>query len=438
MNTSEPHFVQTKPLSKATRARLAVDHTPNMVLWVLEEGEIVDANKTAEKLGYSQAQLCALSLLDILADMDAEQWAKYWQMAQDQEKLELETQCCQKDGRSLPVRLCLKVIEHKDQTYGLLFINDASKEAEKNGRAATKQALKEIELLAQVNELNRELNQALSESSVFDTVAHYIPQIIEADRTSIALLTEDGEHFQLYGLTDEVEARTIDTIYPLADTNIERAIRENRLIVELNMRNDFLPHLLSHMNAPLVIGGKAIGTLNVGSKEANAYSAHDQQILLQIASLLASNINQRLLAQTESALAATADEARRMELLNEMGQQMNLAGSESDIFDVANRYTPLIVRADRANVALLTAEGDYFEVFALQNSPDDILDGRRLPVWQSAAGMAARDRRVINTPDLHLDNFSDNQKLAEQGLRSSLVAPIQVGDKIFGSLSVAS
>lgn len=427
--TEQPEY--TNPIDP-NWAQLAVDFMPEMLLGVLETGQIVITNKAVERLGYTQTELRSLNLADIVPDFTAAVWNQQWQASQQQERVDIRTECCTKDGRLQPVHISLKQVEYQGQALACLFAHSIQREESDEPMA------KQIELLAQVNELSRELNLALSEASVFDIVATYIPKVIDADWTSIALLTDDEEHFQLYALTDSGQGRSLNTIYPLAGTNIEKAIQGKQLVVQLNTYDEALPHLLSHMNAPLIIGGKALGTLNVGSKKANAYSSHDEQILQHIAAKLAANINQRLLAQTEAALAAMEDEARRLELLNEMGQQMNLALNDNDIFDIAKRFTSQIVRTDQANIALLVDGGEYFEVFSLHESPNDALDGRRIPVWQTAAGLALRNRRVVNTPDLRQENLVDAQKLALQGLRSSLVAPIQIGDKIIGTLSVAS
>ena len=57
------------------------------------------------------------------------------------------------------------------------------------------------------------------------------------------------------------------------------------------------------MNAPLIAGGVAIGTLNVASLQANAFPQRDEQLLMQIANVMASTIqNRRLFAQTQAAL----------------------------------------------------------------------------------------------------------------------------------------
>ena len=54
--------------------------------------------------------------------------------------------------------------------------------------------------------------------------------------------------------------------------------------------------LRAGINCPLIASGKAIGSLNVGSKYVNAYTDKDEQILFHISSHLANNLeNQKLI-----------------------------------------------------------------------------------------------------------------------------------------------
>jgi GAF domain-containing protein len=91
--------------------------------------------------------------------------------------------------------------------------------------------------------------------------------------------------------------------------------------------------ILSTMCAPLRVENQIIGTLNVGLKQLNAYSAEHERLMIQIASLLGTTLeNRQLLSQmgqnlaetqkTKAALSkaldAAAAQAERLELLNQL------------------------------------------------------------------------------------------------------------------------
>ena len=193
--------------------------------------------------------------------------------------------------------------------------------------------------------------------------------------------------------------------------------------------------LVSAMAAvPLKSSDKVIGAIGM------AYAADSRQIFgdaevevmtrfAELASLALDNA--RLFAESE-------DQTRRLELLNEMGRRMSLADNQEAIFQVATDYTPDIVSGDHATVTLLEETGDSLEVLALKCSLGLMPVGTHWPVEGTLAGMAVRERRLINTPDLRLVDAIDARILAEPGLRSAITAPLLYGDKVIGTLRIGS
>jgi signal transduction histidine kinase/DNA-binding response OmpR family regulator/HPt (histidine-containing phosphotransfer) domain-containing protein len=114
---------------------------------------------------------------------------------------------------------------------------------------------------------------------------------------------------------------------PLEGTQVGRAIREKRLIRQDDLnkseareaRRLLQMGLQSNMNAPLILGERIIGTLNVASKKVAAYSQRDEGLLTQIAAFLATTLeNTRLFAEAKSAreAAIAANEAKSAFLAN--------------------------------------------------------------------------------------------------------------------------
>ncbi len=110
-------------------------------------------------------------------------------------------------------------------------------------------------------------------------------------------------------------------------------------------------------------------------------SEHDRNIVIQFASLLSSAIeNARLFEKNLQGRAEAEDQARRLALLNEMGQQISLAGSTEEILQVVTQFVPQVIPADRVSVALLAETGDSLEVFALEGEAGVMPVGKRLPL----------------------------------------------------------
>ncbi|MCE7981629.1 MAG: PAS domain-containing protein [Caldilinea sp. CFX5] len=187
--------------------------------------------------------------------------------------------------------------------HDISAIVERSRRLVQGEKQATQEAIQQAQSVGLLNEMSRQLNGAVSEEEIFQIAAHYAPQIIEADRISIALLVDEGRQFEIIALQGMAGALSQGVRLPLADTDIERAIQSEQLFVQANRDEPSIGGMNARMNAPLITGGVAIGALNVVASQAAAFTQRDEQLLVQIANLLASTIqNRRLFAQTQAAL----------------------------------------------------------------------------------------------------------------------------------------
>jgi signal transduction histidine kinase/CheY-like chemotaxis protein/PAS domain-containing protein len=197
-----------------------------------------------------------------------------------------------------------------------------------------------------------------------------------------------------------------------------------------------LPHNLvkTVMAVPLKSGDQVVGTIGMayGAESDRTFGDAEVELLSRFAELASLALdNARLFTQTQ-------EQARRLALLNEMGQQMNLANSTDEIFKVVTEYTPQIIPADRVSVALLAESGAGLEVFALQGDAGIIPVGKQLPLEGTLAGQALRDKNLIRTADLRESQALDAVQLAGQGLRATMSAPMIVGERVIGTLNAGS
>lgn len=159
-----------------------------------------------------------------------------------------------------------------------------------------------------LNEMSRALNAAIAETDIYQIVADYTPQIIPVARITVALPVNNGQQVDiltLYGATD-----ADDQVQPLPEgAMIEEAVQTQQSLVQADPDHPASDELRSHMNAPLMTGGTIIGALHVAALQNTTFTQRDEQLLAQIAGLLASTLqSRRLFAQTQAAL----DENRRL------------------------------------------------------------------------------------------------------------------------------
>jgi GAF domain-containing protein len=174
--------------------------------------------------------------------------------------------------------------------------------------------------LAQLNDLSKQLNLVESENEIFWMAVTRTPAIIQADRVTIALLSDMGDDFELYALQGETKIIPVGVRVPLAGTAIGTCVREQRaVIIRDAAESDYLDAhrlveqgLSSMICVPIVIGDQPVGSLNCAAKELNVYRLRNESLVFQIASVLAAAIeNQRLLAETKAALAEVEAIQRR-------------------------------------------------------------------------------------------------------------------------------
>ncbi|MCB0191198.1 MAG: AAA family ATPase [Anaerolineae bacterium] len=175
--------------------------------------------------------------------------------------------------------------------------------------------------------------------------------------------------------------------------------------------------------------------------EAALQQAHEeleQRVEERTAALSESESRYRhLFAQTQTNLADTEAQARRLNLLNEMSQQVNQAVSEDELFKIVAHYTPEILETERSSVALLTPAGDSLEIFVLEGEGDLIPAGTHLPIIGTALGTVVRDKKLLNTPKMQDTDFLDFKQLNKHGFQSGMLAPLITGDRVIGTLNVA-
>lgn len=93
------------------------------------------------------------------------------------------------------------------------------------------------------------------------------------------------------------------------------------------------------MNAPLTVGNRVFGSINITSTQA----------------LIAMHIDcRRLLEQTQATVERHENYACRLEVLNSIGQRLSTALSQGDVFSAVADCVENIIKAERIRYAVFT------------------------------------------------------------------------------------
>ncbi|MCB9108489.1 MAG: GAF domain-containing protein [Anaerolineales bacterium] len=145
-----------------------------------------------------------------------------------------------------------------------------------------------------------------------------------------------------------------------------------------------------------------------------------------------------LFTQTQTALAETETYAQRLKLLNSLGQQLNLATGESELFDTTTRFIRQIIQTDRASIALLTDDENHYQVYSLSGDSGGLDMSAPVPLTGSIIDEAIHQRQAINIADLSKEEYETRSALRDAGFLSSLVIPMVLGDQVIGTINVGS
>jgi signal transduction histidine kinase/DNA-binding response OmpR family regulator len=230
----------------------------------------------------------------------------------------------------------------------------------------TQRALDETELQAQrlglLNEMSEELNRATKIEDVYKIAAKKTAEILPADRVTLARLDPSNDTFELIALEGEGGSTSVGTKFPVDQSAVGLAVRERRLISVYDKETSELDAIKASLVAPLIASGRITGTINVGKKNPAPFTKRDENLLLQVASLLASTIeSRRLFHQTEFALAET-------EALFQASAALNSVQSYEDILTILRKFTVL---------------GDNEADFVTIMLYDRPWQGEDIPEWQS-------------------------------------------------------
>ena len=192
-------------------------------------------------------------------------------------------------------------------------------EANQSFQRLLDQTEEQAQRLSNFNEMMTALSQAQSAKEAFSITAQQINKVIDVGRISVALVSWEDNQAEIFVMDGVDGAIPTGTKIPLSGSNVGDAVTQQvvKVIPDLAQNQKLeaaqltKQGLRSAMIVPLITGGQAIGALNVGSQSIDAFGEKEEQFVLQIASFLASAVeNQRLvddLQQSVSLLEATLE-----------------------------------------------------------------------------------------------------------------------------------
>ena len=193
---------------------------------------------------------------------------------------------------------------------------------QEHARTAT---LDQVEQLETRNAILQILSRSVDVPLAFQALAQRILRLVRCDRVGLALLSDDGQEFQTFTARvheDERRARPRpDVIFKVERTALGSVVRSREPLI-INDTSigapDFLDINVLHsaglgsaLLLPLVAKGRAVGTLNVVSRQLAAFGQEHIDALLPIAEIFA-------VAYVAQQLQIAVGKYRSMEAMSEL------------------------------------------------------------------------------------------------------------------------
>jgi PAS domain S-box-containing protein len=297
--------------------------------------------------------------------------------------------------------------------------------------------------LAQLNEMAAAISAAPTLGDVLQVAAQRTSKIFKGNHLILALLNEQSRTLELYELQEKTGIVDSGDHQVLDGTGLGTAVRENRLVTISNLANSpysehkalFDMGLHSTMIAPLSTRTGVVGTLNVSSPKVNAFTQNEENLLLQVASLLATTIeSRRLFIEVE-------DRAAELEVINQVAQTVSQQLEVKQLLTAVHEQVQRAILTDAFFVATYEAERDLVHFPFLYDQ------GEIYEVDPINADPTIEVAQVIKSGQPILKNFTPEEQKREAEANETLMAtgkmpsgmifvPLRSGRQNIGALSV--
>jgi GAF domain-containing protein/anti-sigma regulatory factor (Ser/Thr protein kinase) len=285
----------------------------------------------------------------------------------------------------------------------------------------------------------------LSEDDLLTELLLRISEILDTDTAAILLLDETGTVLRARaakGIEEEVEQ---GITIPVGKGFAGRVVAERRpIVIEDLDRADVVNPLLrkkgirSLLGVPLVIEGRVLGVLHVGTLTPRRFTDEDQDLLQHAADRAALAIEHaRLFTRERNARAAAEAATRHLEALQRVTDATLAYLPQEELLTELLERISEILGSDTAAILMLDEPAQLLRARAAKGIEEEVEQGITIPVGKGFAGRIAAERRPIIIEDVDHANVL-NPLLRQKGIRSLLGVPLLIEGRVLGVLHVGT
>jgi Signal transduction histidine kinase len=349
----------------------------------------------------------------------------------------------------------------RDEPVGILFVNyrrsqrfdDPQKQliqalahhaaiAIKNIREYGEQTNNYIRRLELLQELENEIGKTLDLKEILGTILKLATRLIKADDASILLYnprTKSLEAKAALGRNIELRQNQVirideTTRITLASFKEQRPIRVDNVNTDPQWKDLYYQissDVISELDIPLVDQGEGLGVINMESTVPAAFDQVDVQLLnaLAIRAVLALKN-----AQAYERQRRISKELEAMFVLSEqIINQLDVKEICQSILEKALEITDAIA----GNLMLFDSKENDLEMVA-QRGVAEHRKNYRQQIGEGVVGEVAKQKQLLNVPDVLDRRWSHDYVALIDGTRSELAVPIYERERLWGVINIES
>ena len=317
------------------------------------------------------------------------------------------------------------------------FLPDSNGQVEyivNTGNDITEQQQLEERLLA-LHHLGRELNLLRDEESIWEIALETAAFLLEFKSAGYGIVTDpsDALHY-LYQPIRGIPT-TINLQLPF-DTNQRLALLQAHG-VQLDDALEEVPpppdaNLEAWLSAPMKLGERLIGVLDIESSEPHPFTTNDQRLLQTLADQTAVAIENARLHQEAR---HRVDELTTM---NMVGQAITSTLNLEETLTIITDHSIRLLGATAAAVVLNDEIKGNLWFHAASGGSSDFVRGKRLPSGQGIVGWVIDHSEAVLVPDVAHDErfFSKFDQQTGFTTQSVICAPLRTGNQTIGAIEV--
>lgn len=283
----------------------------------------------------------------------------------------------------------------------------------------------------QLANIARVMSNILSESELVDITAELIFNRVVPDQLNLYTLSEDKQSLIVSLKTLRVpdvseDDYQVGDVLSLVDQEYLRETLESPqpIYTVEDWHNNFIRE---HFCIPWMIADRVAGVIEIYHTGRSAsFTEYDQEYIEGVILQAASSIERAsLFEQTKNALSITDEQARRLRILNKMSDELTLATTVEEIYQIAIDDIIEILEANRASLGMHNPNTNEYQIVAAAGKSQEASEGDVVPTTGSL-GEVLKSNKIIINPDLETE---DGQ------IRSTIVAPISIGNQVAGTIN---